>query len=1074
MTKLKHQNLRCVALIVIMGTYLLVGAAIFDALESPNEERIRNENSLIKLQIRKKYNLTKEEMNEVDQVVRDKLKIRAGLQWNFAGSFYFCTVVLALIGYGHSTPKTRGGRAACMIYAFIGIPLTVIMFQSAGERINMVITWIVKRAKVFFRRRRIYCQYCNEKVLKCAIYRHIRYTQLIFHEEEETDQNANKENLSENIERRKSIESIIQTEINYCEDCSDRKISNCQKEKMENIIHRKDRTKEISTKSFLINEKKMDKKGRQKQSKLIEQRIQLTGRICCVCRKLKEQYIEEFTNDVEIQQSVKFEKTSRILYKLKQNKVLDEEVILNNSDELKVSEYEILLADSFLATLTVLLGSAVFSWKEKWTYIDSVYYTMMTFTTIGFGDYVALQKPNMLTEQPGYVAFTITFILFGLTVYASSYNLLVLKIVEINADYEKKERLRLAEVQRQAVTLHGDVICAGKNLKGDEKPDYSVGADQLSICSLTPCCFEMRHVSADIKSAITGDYHIDGEYYHTGPCSFCCDTTLCCWKMNNCTKCFQCNSNESEDITRNFYFHDTNRSIEDNSENYSQTKFVDDHIDLSVCRQQSIDSEVQLKNISLEQKLKLLSQTDLQKEAEKKNINNIDSTQNQSPIVQQSIETEKDAIFDQSIKQRRRRVESSLKTIERISSKILKHKRRRSCTDISVMRGWDKKQIDQISQCRSDDVLFVKKKNIGNYLPTIFKMTIDDLKKPIITKNMTLRCKWQIIQQKQIIKNKSEQKCPWLKTFRQLAEQDKIHFERSPNLLKPFQTTNSLIISNKQNVPANLLLPTPNVGSQREKLMTTLAAAKTAKKWLTHFRDDYEGKPGENEQDVRIFAKAAPGMSAPKQRLNRRALEIQKKHMAKLEEAAERQKRSTFAKTKYKASVFSKMGLSDDQSNDHGMNNMENKSSIITMPSMKKSKKNSRVSEINEMLKQLPDINRNPRILTLYHMKEKQLNPNVLIDTEDLITCIDMQKTFNVNAAITCMSRYQYTPLFDHPLLDNYSQTYRLLRERLERQMIEGKLDIEKKIYFPMFVYMIPGENDVTNDQVIIRRSSSL
>lgn len=40
-------------------------------------------------------------------------------QWKFAGAFYFATVVLAMIGYGHSTPVTVGGKAFCMAYAMV-------------------------------------------------------------------------------------------------------------------------------------------------------------------------------------------------------------------------------------------------------------------------------------------------------------------------------------------------------------------------------------------------------------------------------------------------------------------------------------------------------------------------------------------------------------------------------------------------------------------------------------------------------------------------------------------------------------------------------------------------------------------------------------------------------------------------------------------------------------------------------------------------------------------------------------------------------------------------------------------
>lgn len=59
----------------------------------------------------------------------DSFVFQAGPQWKFLGAFYFATVVLAMIGYGHSTPNTNAGKAFCMIYAMVGIPICLVMFQ---------------------------------------------------------------------------------------------------------------------------------------------------------------------------------------------------------------------------------------------------------------------------------------------------------------------------------------------------------------------------------------------------------------------------------------------------------------------------------------------------------------------------------------------------------------------------------------------------------------------------------------------------------------------------------------------------------------------------------------------------------------------------------------------------------------------------------------------------------------------------------------------------------------------------------------------------------------------------------
>lgn len=50
-------------------------------------------------------------------------------------------------GYGHSTPQTIPGKMFCMLYAIIGIPLCLIMFQSVGERLNHFASFCIQLVK---------------------------------------------------------------------------------------------------------------------------------------------------------------------------------------------------------------------------------------------------------------------------------------------------------------------------------------------------------------------------------------------------------------------------------------------------------------------------------------------------------------------------------------------------------------------------------------------------------------------------------------------------------------------------------------------------------------------------------------------------------------------------------------------------------------------------------------------------------------------------------------------------------------------------------------------------------------
>ncbi|XP_064652175.1 potassium channel subfamily K member 9-like [Lineus longissimus] len=280
---MKKQNVRTLSLIVCTFTYLLVGAAVFDALESENERYDKQRLLKEEETYMKKYNIDPKDWETISRNIFYIRPYKAGIQWKFAGAFYFATTVVTVIGYGHSTPKTTGGKIFCMGYALLGIPLCLVMFQSIGERLNTFITFLIKNIKK--------------------------------------------------------------------------------------------------------------------------------------CLKLK--------------------KTD-------------------------VSQTNLIMVGGSLCQTVLLSGAAAFSYYEGWDYIDACYYCFITLTTIGFGDFVALQKNESLQKRPEYVAFSLIFILFGLTVVSAAMNLLVLRFLTMNTEDERKDELEAMEAARTAVRLDGDVITANE------------------------------------------------------------------------------------------------------------------------------------------------------------------------------------------------------------------------------------------------------------------------------------------------------------------------------------------------------------------------------------------------------------------------------------------------------------------------------------------------------------------------------------------------------------------------------------------------------------------------------------
>jgi len=305
---MKKQNVRTLSLIVGTFTYLLIGAAIFDAIESEEERRHKEALEKLEDQMLIKYKISEHDFNILEEVVQLQQPYKAGKPWKFAGSFYYATTVLTTIGYGHSTPKTDGGKMFTMIYAIIGIPIGLVMFNSIGERFNYFASMIINKFR-----------------------------------------------------------------------------------------------------------------------KMVKARQPETTELDLICVGLT------------------------------------------------------------LSGIVFTSGAAAFSHYEGWTYYHSMYYCFTTLTTIGFGDFVALQQDNALETKPEYVTFALFFIVFGLAIIAALLNLMVLKFMTMNTEDEKKDEAQALQNAAHTVHLDGDII----HNQNEIRPYYAEGQssgsveDVRSVCSCT-------------------------------------------------------------------------------------------------------------------------------------------------------------------------------------------------------------------------------------------------------------------------------------------------------------------------------------------------------------------------------------------------------------------------------------------------------------------------------------------------------------------------------------------------------------------------------------------------------------
>ncbi|XP_077446478.1 potassium channel subfamily K member 9 [Stigmatopora argus] len=321
---MKRQNVRTLSLIVCTFTYLLVGAAVFDALESDFEMREKEQLESEERRLQGKYNISEDDYRKLESIIMEAEPHRAGVQWKFAGSFYFAITVITTIGYGHAAPGTDAGKAFCMFYAVLGIPLTLVMFQSLGERMNTFVKYLLKRIK------------------KCC--------------------------------------GMSITDVS-----------------MENMV--------------------------------------TVGFFSCIG--------------------------------------------------------------------TLCIGAAAFSHYEDWSFFQSYYYCFITLTTIGFGDFVALQKNRALQKKPLYVAFSFMYILVGLTVIGAFLNLVVLRFLTMNSEDERRdaeERASLAG-NRSSMIIHiqDESLQRGRR-RGARESHRDEMADLHSVCS----CMRYRSHELSTSGALMG------------------------------------------------------------------------------------------------------------------------------------------------------------------------------------------------------------------------------------------------------------------------------------------------------------------------------------------------------------------------------------------------------------------------------------------------------------------------------------------------------------------------------------------------------------------------------------------
>ncbi|XP_055681054.1 potassium channel subfamily K member 1-like isoform X1 [Lutzomyia longipalpis] len=129
--------------------FLVLGALSFMTVESPTELAIRKELRVSRNAFLTKYSIQDDDLEaflkEVVTASERGISIlrnasSSELNWSFGQALFFSSTVVTTIGYGHVTPLSETGKIFCMIYATLGIPLTLVLLSAIVDRLMVPVS----------------------------------------------------------------------------------------------------------------------------------------------------------------------------------------------------------------------------------------------------------------------------------------------------------------------------------------------------------------------------------------------------------------------------------------------------------------------------------------------------------------------------------------------------------------------------------------------------------------------------------------------------------------------------------------------------------------------------------------------------------------------------------------------------------------------------------------------------------------------------------------------------------------------------------------------------------------------
>ncbi|CAL1537731.1 unnamed protein product [Lymnaea stagnalis] len=146
-SRLIHRsNFRLFVLAVFYLVFLVIGAAVFAAIEGPHESRLVDHVKMIRHSFYDEFKhcIADEDLEKfIEEIVHAANRGVSAIKnvsqsepnWSFGQALFFASTVVTTIGYGRVTPLSDAGKAFCILFAILGIPLTLVLFTACVERL---------------------------------------------------------------------------------------------------------------------------------------------------------------------------------------------------------------------------------------------------------------------------------------------------------------------------------------------------------------------------------------------------------------------------------------------------------------------------------------------------------------------------------------------------------------------------------------------------------------------------------------------------------------------------------------------------------------------------------------------------------------------------------------------------------------------------------------------------------------------------------------------------------------------------------------------------------------------------